>query len=165
VTRTGLLAAASLAACIACEHKTAGVAAVVDAGPPPGVTPGVQLLREADAALQAGRLDEAIEKSTAALKLEPKHPLACNVLGRALLQRYEQKKQPEDLTAAKAAFQSALETNPDFWPALQNLGALAEAQGNLSEAASYYQRLLKAEPQHPEHERLEQLISLADAGR
>jgi tetratricopeptide (TPR) repeat protein len=137
----------------------------VDAGPPPGVTPAVQLVREADAALQAGRLDEAIERSKAALKLEPEQLLASNVLGRALLQRYEKGKKPEDLSAAKEAFEGALRTNPDFWPALQNLGAMAEAQGQLTEAAGYYQRLLKAEPKHPERERLEQLISLADAGR
>jgi tetratricopeptide (TPR) repeat protein len=150
----------------ACE-KNAAAPGARDAGAarPADVSEGVQLIREADAALQAGKLDAAVEKATAALKLEPTHPLGSNVLGRALMLRFEKSHDAKDAAGAKAAFERALEGNPTFWPALQNLGDLAQKEGRPEEAARYYQRLLQAEPQHPDRARYEKVIDAVDAGR
>ncbi len=51
-----------------------------------------------------------------------------------------------DLEGAKVTFQRALELNPQSFQAMQNLGAIAEAQGNLSQAMSKYQEAMNIQP-------------------
>ena len=139
--------------------------AVEDAGPP--VSAGVQVIRDADQALQSGDLDKAIVLSRKGLELEPRHPLASNILGRAAAARFARSHDPLDAKTAEEAFEKAVEANPTFWPALQNLGELYEKQGKLKEAARAYARVLETQPEHPEKDRLEKVIASAasDAGK
>ncbi len=51
-----------------------------------------------------------------------------------------------DLEGAKVTFQRALELNPQSFQAMQNLGAIAEAQGNLNQAMSKYQEAMNIQP-------------------
>lgn len=162
----------ALASGCTCGEKRAPDAGVPDAGraaaAPVMIPEAVKLVREADSAFQAGRLDEAIEKSEAALRQVPTHALALNILGRASAARFAQGHDPKDAARARQAFNSAIQANPGFWPALQNLGELAEKEGKPEEAAGYYARVLKAVPNHPERSRFEQVIAGAphrDAGR
>ncbi|HEX7487768.1 MAG TPA: tetratricopeptide repeat protein [Anaeromyxobacteraceae bacterium] len=110
------------------------------------------------AELQAGRTDEAIQKAEAAVKLEPRNPVAANALGRAEAVRFAATKDPADAARARAAFEQALAVSPAFWPAALNLGELLEQRGDLPGAAAAYQQVLKAEPTHPDRQRLEQVI-------
>ena len=50
---------------------------------------------------------------------------------------------PESLNRIQAATATALELDPTYAPALQDLGALASERGSLQEAADYYQDALK----------------------
>jgi tetratricopeptide (TPR) repeat protein len=134
-------------------------AGVQDAGVVASVTDTVKLVREADAAFQSGRLDEAIEKSEAALRQAPTHALALNVLGRASAAKFDATKEQKFADKARDAFKRAAAANPGFWPALQNLAELAEKEGKLEEAAGYYKQVLAAEPNHPEKARFEKLIA------
>ena len=158
----------ALLACPAKDEKKAAPAAlVVDSGtagpvvtaPEAGVTPAVQLIREADAALQGGRVDEAIAKANEALKGAPSSAVANNLLGRAHAAKFAATKDPAEAEAAKAAYEKALAADPSFWPALQNLGELAEKQGRREEAAANYRRVLEAQPDHPEAARWRSLAA------
>jgi tetratricopeptide (TPR) repeat protein len=165
--RLGLVLAALVAAsgCDSCEKKSAEV---IDAGGPFVNAPAkmketVEKVRSADTALQAGNLDDAIEKAEAAVALEPLHPIANNVLGRAAAAKFAESKDPIDARKAEQAFKRAAQANPTFWPAYQNLGELLENQGRLKEAGDYYRSVLAAEPNHPDKARFMAVIE-ADAG-
>lgn len=159
----------ALVGCSSCE-RSSPVAVVIDAGkagptaaelPQGVVTPAVERVRAADAALQKGNLDLAIDEAEKAIVLEPSHALANNVLGRAAAARFEKSKDPIDAQKARDAFTRALQQNPEFWPAHQNLAELAEKQGKLEEAAEHYRQVLKAQPDHPEKARFQQAIDAA----
>ena len=136
------------------------------APPPPGpgaavapLPPGVRLTREAEAALQAGRTEEALERARAASDAEPRSVLAQNQAGRAAAARFARTGDPADAALARSAFEQALALDPGFWPALQNLGELEEARGDRAGAIAAYRRLLVAQPSHPERARLEALVA------
>jgi tetratricopeptide (TPR) repeat protein len=123
----------------------------------------VQLVRDADEAFQRGDFDKAVEHAEAAIALSPTHPLANNVLGRASLARHARTSDEQDLQRALVAFTRAAHANPDFWPAHQNLGELHEKTGRPLEAAAAYQKVLAAEPNHPEKARYLKVIADAQS--
>ena len=53
-----------------------------------------------------------------------------------------------DRTAAEASFQAALDRDANAYPALYNLGVLADREGNEQDATSYYQRALRVLPDY-----------------
>lgn len=53
-----------------------------------------------------------------------------------------------DRTAAEASFQAALDRDANAYPALYNLGVLADREGNEQDATSYYQRALRILPDY-----------------
>ena len=53
-----------------------------------------------------------------------------------------------DRTAAEASFQAALDRDANAYPALYNLGVLADREGNEQDATSYYQRALRMLPDY-----------------
>jgi len=139
-----------------------------DAGPLAGAAPAalplpdaVRALREADAAFQAGRVDEAIASAEAAVKGAPGNPVAWNLLGRARAARYGQTRDGEDAKEAREAFSRAVAESPDFWPAFQNLGELNERTGLLQQAAYAYRKVLAAQPGHPDRARFEEVFARA----
>src|SRR5688572_9841485 len=79
------------------------------------VPPAVQLVREADAAFQAGDLPQAIGKAEAALKHEPNHAVALNIVGRAAAAKYATCKEEADAQLASESFAKAYAANPSFW--------------------------------------------------
>lgn len=53
-----------------------------------------------------------------------------------------------DAAAAEASFQAAINRDPGAYPALYNLGVLADRAGNERDATSYYQRALRVLPDY-----------------
>jgi len=53
-----------------------------------------------------------------------------------------------DLPAAEASFQQALERDPNAYPALYNLGVLADRAGKESDAVNFYRRALQVLPDY-----------------
>jgi len=50
---------------------------------------------------------------------------------------------------AREALQRALEVNPDYAPALLNMGLLLEEHGEWSEASTLFRKILSRDPRHP----------------
>ncbi|MFL5320534.1 MAG: tetratricopeptide repeat protein [Myxococcaceae bacterium] len=167
-----LLAAVALTAC---EEKKQPV--FEDAGqgtvaPPPVVVvadageaklpPAIESFRLADAALTAGKLDEAIARANEATKADPNFLLGWNVLGRAEAAKFEQKHEAATALKAREAFGRALKLDPNFLPAWENLAALEQADGRTQKAAEAWARVLAISPNHPDKARITAFI--ADAG-
>ena len=127
------------------------------------VPAAVQLTRDADVALQAGRTSEALAKARDAAQRDPRSAVAHTLAGRAAAGRWAETHDAADAVAARTAFEQALAVDPTFWPALQNLGELEEASGDTRGAAAAYRRLLEAQPDHPEQPRFAAVIARADA--
>ena len=53
-----------------------------------------------------------------------------------------------DASAAAASFEAALKRDPNAYPALYNLGVLADRAGNESDAVNYYRRALQHVPDY-----------------
>ena len=118
----------------------------------------VRLAREADAALQTGDVEKAIAGAEAALAIRPTDVLANNLLGRAAAKRFETSKDPIDAQRAIDAFERAAQADPGFWPAWQNVGELYEKKGEGKRAAAAYQKVLAAQPDHPDKARFQAVI-------
>jgi tetratricopeptide (TPR) repeat protein len=153
---------AALAAILAASGCQCGTSAQLP-NAPVAVPAAVQLTRDADAALQAGRTAEALSMARDAAQREPRSAVAHNLAGRAAAGRFAETHDAADAAAARAAFGQALAVDPTFWPALQNLGELDEASGDTPGAAAAYRRLLGAQPDHPERPRFSAVIARADA--
>ncbi len=121
----------------------------------------VQLLRDADSAFQRADQDTAMQKAKAVIERQPGNAVAYNLLGRAAAAKFDASRDPKLAAEATAAFLKAVEVNPTFWPALQNLAELETKQGHAREAADLYRRILVLQPDHPEKARWQQLISEA----
>lgn len=172
--RTLAIAAAALilGGCKGACGGASGSAPQVPPEPPPqaagnGSAPAapipdaIKLLREADAALQAGKLDEAVARGEAASAAAPANPVIWNVLGRAHAAKWAQGKDDAEAKKAREAFTRATTASPDFWPAYQNLGDLDEQTGLIKEAADAYRKVLQAQPNHPDKAKFEAVIARA----
>ena len=97
----------------------------------------------ANAWLEAGRSEKAVEEYTLALASRPDSAAAHNGLASAL----------EDLgrsSEAERHFREAIRLQPDFAPAHQNLGDLLEGLKRLDEAAAEYTEALRYDPRSAE---------------
>lgn len=91
----------------------------------------------------AGRLDEAVAASMAALRLRPDYPEALNNLGIAHYDRGAFKE-------AADCCRRALALTPDYAEAHNNLGNALRAQRKLDEAISCYERAIALKPDYAE---------------
>ena len=143
----------------------------------PGAEHVAQLLRQASALRQAGRVAEAITAYERLLQLQPALPDSWYNLGwlrrragqhQAALDAYAQALQhgvsgPEEVHLnravilsdhlaraddAAAELQRALQLNPRYVPAWLNLGNLHEDRGRRDDAAGAYRQVLALEPSH-----------------
>lgn len=83
--------------------------------------------------------DKALERIRKALKEDPKHPTAHQLLG---LYYFAQKQEAEGVKA----LQQAIETNPKWRLPYYNLAAYYEQKKDLTEAAKMYRRVLETAP-------------------
>jgi predicted Zn-dependent protease len=88
----------------------------------------------------AGRSEEALEATQAALAAHPDQALFHELRGRAL-------RGAGELEAAREALQRALELEPERAPALAQLAALATEQGDRDTAIALYDRAALADPE------------------
>jgi putative PEP-CTERM system TPR-repeat lipoprotein len=89
--------------------------------------------------MHAGHLDKAAEVAAALVKADPKQPVYQTLLGTA-------KAAQHDYAAAEAAFRAAVNLEPDFGPAADNLAKLYVLMGRKSEAEKVYRDLLAKKP-------------------
>lgn len=119
----------------------------------------------ATALMQTGRPAEAVAEYEAALRTHRNFPSAENDLGLAL------ERLPGEEAEAEAHLRRAIELNPDYADAYDNLGILLLRGGRRSEAIPEFARAIQRSPQVPEyHYELANALSdepgrLSDAAR
>ena len=108
---------------------------------------------------QKGDFDKAIEYYTKGIEIKPGSAVGHNLLGMAYRFKYNQSGNSEWRKKEIASFQKAIELEPDFVPALVNLGATFYYSGDKKKAAPYFKHALEVMPGHPEAEQLKKMIA------
>jgi tetratricopeptide (TPR) repeat protein len=123
--------------------------------------PGKQvqaLLEKGGKHFQKQEYDLAIASYQKALDREPKSAVPYNLLGMAYRFKYLQSRN-QDLKAKEiAAFQKAIEIDPQYWVAMINLGATYYQMGEKAKAAPLFKKALELNPSHREKLELLRMI-------
>ncbi len=104
---------------------------------------------------KANELDRAIALCREHLPSQPGHMSGHIVLGRAYFEK-------GDVDAAREVFLTSVELDDENLIALRHLGDIAKAHHQLNEARQWYARVLDADPQNEEIERLLQSLLTAE---
>lgn len=128
-------------------------------GPNSKAQEAAQVFQTGNSHFQKHQYDQAIACYQKVIQMEPQAAAAYNMLGMAYRFKYNQLRQPELKQKEIAAFQTAVEVDPRFWVAMINLGATYYYQGDKAKAASWFEKALKINPQHPEKVQLEKMIA------
>jgi tetratricopeptide (TPR) repeat protein len=109
--------------------------------------------------LEKGEYLSAIDLYQKGLEIDPQSEVGFNLVGMACRLQYN--KTGDVLWRHKEiiSFNQALEINPDYVPALVNLGATYYYSGEKTKAVSYFKHALKVYPQHPEAEEIKRMIA------
>lgn len=126
--------------------------------------PAQSLVEKGQEAFKQGEYDQALRAYQAALKQEPRSAVILNLVGMAYRLKYNQLRSPDLKDKEIAAFKQAVELDPQFVPALVNLGSTYYFSGRKPEAAEQFKRVLEILPQHPEAEQLKKMIAEAEEG-
>ncbi len=102
--------------------------------------------------------DQAIASLKQAVQADPKSADAYNLLGMAYRHRYNQVHIKDLKNKEVAAFQKAIEVDPNNWVALINLGSTYYYMGEKDKAAPLFKKALSLNPNHPEKAELEKMI-------
>ncbi len=116
-------------------------------------------LQEGFSKFQAHDYDGAIQNYEKAIMLGAKSPNAYNMLGLAYRFKFQQTKDPKVGESEIINFQRAVEIDPKYGAAMLNLGSTYYARGNKVEAAVWFKKSLKLNPQNPEREKYEKMIA------
>ncbi|MEZ6117810.1 MAG: tetratricopeptide repeat protein [Pirellulaceae bacterium] len=95
----------------------------------------------ANALLEAGETEKAMQQLQTVLQADPQHVPALNSLGSAHLRRGL-------LPEAQSSLEKAVQLSPDFAPAHNNLGAVFQQQLDFEQAKIHYQRAIQLEPRY-----------------
>ncbi len=117
-----------------------------------------KLLEHGAGLMEKKQYDQAIATLKQALKEEPQSVAACNLLGMAYRHKYNQVHSQDLKNQEIAAFQKAVEIDPNSWVALINLGATYYYMGDKAKAAPLFKKALSLNPNHPEKAQLEKMI-------
>jgi len=91
--------------------------------------------------LRERKFDPAADAVAALIEKNPGSPIGYNLQGALALARGDQSR-------AHEAFERALDNDPSFLPATQNLAQLASQAGDADQATTHYQRFLEHNPGH-----------------
>lgn len=116
-------------------------------------------LQEGMAHFQQQEYDQAIASYQKAIKLAPRAAAAYNLLGMAYRFKFQQLRSPDLQAKETAAFEKAIELDPNFWVAMINLGATHYYRGDKAKAAPLFKKALSLNPDHPEKAQLEKMIA------
>jgi Flp pilus assembly protein TadD len=97
---------------------------------------------EAESLVRAGQFEQGIKLLEPILRTEPRNLKARNLLGIALTQQ-------GDLAAANREFSRAVEIDPGFYPALQNLAANEFALKDFAKSERHFLQAAKLAPDSP----------------
>jgi tetratricopeptide (TPR) repeat protein len=111
---------------------------------------------------EKGELDKAILDYEQGLKLAPRSAVGHNLFGMACRFKFSQTADPEWRKKEIACFEEALKINPDFMPALANLGATYYYAGEKEKAIPHFKRVLEVQQDHPEAEEIKKMIAEAE---
>jgi Tfp pilus assembly protein PilF len=103
--------------------------------------------------------DAAMASFNKAAELDPKSAVTHNMLGMTYRFKYNQVRSQELKEREIAAFEKAIEADPNYWVAVVNLGATHYHLGDKGKAAPLFKRALELNPQHPEKEELLRIIA------
>jgi tetratricopeptide (TPR) repeat protein len=107
---------------------------------------------------QQQKYDEAIANYEKAITLQPRAAAAYNMIGMAYRFKYNKLGVPEFRQKEMAAFQKAVEIDPQNWVALINLATDYYAEGQKAKAAPLFKKALELNPNHPEKLALQKMI-------
>jgi tetratricopeptide (TPR) repeat protein len=111
---------------------------------------------------QQQKYDEAIANYEQVLKLQPRAAAAYNMIGMAYRFKYNQLGVPEFRQKEIAAFQKAIEVDPNNWVSMINLATDYYADGQKGKAALLLKKALALHPDHPEQPALEKMIAAGE---
>jgi len=118
-----------------------------------------KFMQEGFVNFQQQKYDEAIASYEKAIKLEPRAASAYNMIGMAYRFKYNRLGTPEFRQKEMAAFQKAVEIDPNNWVAMINLATDYYADGQKGKAAALYKKALELNPNHPEKAEIQKLIT------
>lgn len=110
-------------------------------------------------AFEIGRYDDAIAFYRAAIRKEPRSAVAYNLLGMAYRYRFAALHAAGDREREIEAFRAAVKLDPEYVPALVNLGVSLHQHGRQEEAAQAINRALTLDPNHPDQLRLSRIAA------
>lgn len=116
------------------------------------------LIKQGMGQMEKQQYDQAIATFNKALQEEPKSAVIYNLLGMAYRFKYNQVRNQDLRKQEIAAFQKAIEIDPNYWVALVNLGATYYYLGEKGKAAPLFKKALTLNPNHPEKAQLEKMI-------
>lgn len=127
----------------------------------PDIDPLDEGLQRAASSLQRGQFRTAVEELRALCDLYPDLPQPFHDLGVAFMMRLKADLQVQEYwenladdeqayMEAHDAFSRAVENDPTFTSALNNLGTLEAMKGNLERAIEFWERSLAVDPTQPE---------------
>jgi tetratricopeptide (TPR) repeat protein len=129
------------------------------AGTPATTGPAQVLVERGVRAFEIGRYDDAIILYRSALRQEPNSAIAYNLLGMAFRYRFSALHVPKDREREVEAFREAVRLDPNYVPALINLGVSLVSEGRGEEAVPLLNRALTLEPDHPDKLRLARMAA------
>lgn len=112
--------------------------------------------------VKKGKYDEAIKRYKQGLRREPRSAVGYNYLGMAYGFKYEQLRSLDWREKEIEAFKKAIDLDPNYFLPYWNLGQTYYAMGNFREAARLLKKFLEIYPEHPERERIEQMIKAGE---
>lgn len=110
-------------------------------------------------AFEKGDMDQALAQYEQGLKLEPKSAFGHNLHGMACRMKFNQTGDHTWMLREIASFEASINVDSNYVPALVNLGATHYFAGDKAKAAPYFRHALEINPNHPEADAIEQMIS------
>jgi tetratricopeptide (TPR) repeat protein len=111
---------------------------------------------------QQQKYDEAIACYEKAIQAEPRAAGAYNMMGMAYRFKYNKLGVPAFHQKEMAAFQKAIEIDPNNWVAMINLATDYYADGEKGKAAALFKKALELNPHHPEKAEIEKMIAAGE---